>query len=313
MASIAASQPKRVVIAHRGASGYLPEHTLAGEAMAYGLGADFIEPDLVLTKDLVPIVLHDIQLDDTTDVAEKFPERKRADGRYYAIDLTLAEIKQLRVNERIILETKERVFPKRFPLHYSRFDVPTFEELLELVIGLNQSTGKKVGVYPELKEPQFHLKANKDIAQIANAIAKKYEKELKDAPFVWQCFDAATLKRLKTEFATKYPLVLLIEDGDLDLKDLQVLAKQVKDIASYADGIGPSLSHVFNAQGKSTQLVSLAHKNKLFVHAYTVRADQLPTYVKSLDEYLHKIFVEEDVDGIFTDFTDRVVSFLRQG
>ncbi len=218
---------------------------------------------------------------------------------------------RLGVNERIVLATKERVFPHRFPLNYSRFDVPTFEELLELVIGLNQSTGKKIGIYPELKEPQFHLKQNMDIAKIAHAIVKKYESVLKNAPLVWQCFDAATLKRLKYEFVTKHPLVLLIEDGDLDLANQQVLAKQIEEISRYADGVGPSLSHVFNAKGKSTHLVSLAHKNKMFVHAYTVRADQLPSYVSNLDEYLHKIFIEEDVDGVFTDFTDRVVSFLR--
>jgi glycerophosphoryl diester phosphodiesterase len=95
-----AAETRPLVIAHRGASGYLPEHTLAAKAYAHALGADFIEQDLVLTKDDVPVVLHDIYLDTVTDVAVRFPERKRADGRFYVIDLTLAELKQLRVTER---------------------------------------------------------------------------------------------------------------------------------------------------------------------------------------------------------------------
>src|SRR5688500_2812370 len=89
-----------LVIAHRGASGYLPEHTIAAKAYAHALGADYIEQDLVLSKDDVPVVLHDIHLDTVTDVAKRFTDRKRADGRYYALDFTLAELKQLRVTER---------------------------------------------------------------------------------------------------------------------------------------------------------------------------------------------------------------------
>ena len=99
-ASACAAETRPLVIAHRGASGYLPEHTLAAKTLAYGLGADFLEQDLVLTKDDVPVVLHDIYVDTVTDVAKRFPERKRADGRFYALDFTLAELKQLRVASR---------------------------------------------------------------------------------------------------------------------------------------------------------------------------------------------------------------------
>lgn len=95
--SMAAEVKVPIVIAHRGASGYLPEHTLAAKALAHAQGADYLEQDLVLSKDGVPVVLHDIHVDAVTDVAEKFPTRKRADGRYYAIDFTVAELKQLRV------------------------------------------------------------------------------------------------------------------------------------------------------------------------------------------------------------------------
>ena len=92
--------PSPIVIAHRGASGYLPEHTLAAKALAHGMGANFIEQDVVLSKDGTAIVLHDIHLDSTTDVAQRFPGRARADGRFYAIDFDIQEIRQLRVHER---------------------------------------------------------------------------------------------------------------------------------------------------------------------------------------------------------------------
>lgn len=299
-----------IVIAHRGASGYLPEHTLVGASLAYGLGADFLEPDLVLTKDNVPIILHDVSLDDTSNVVEIFPDRKRKDGRYYAIDFTLKEIKQLRVHERIDLKTREPVYPNRFPLKLSHFEIPTWVELIELLIGLNKSTGKLVGLYPEIKEPEFHLKEHKDIGKIVANITKKYEAALGEAPLYWQCFHSETLKRLKSELESKYPRILLIEDGDLVLNDIHKLAKQLEEIASYSHGIGPSLSHVFDSQGHSTRLVELAHKQGLLVHTYTVRSDSLPGYVNNLEGLLKKLFHEEKVDGVFTDFTDQVLAFL---
>ncbi len=140
-----AAEPRPIVIAHRGASGYLPEHTLAAKALAYGQGADFLEQDVVLTKDDQPIVLHDIQLDAVTNVAQAFPDRARQDGRYYAIDLTLAEIQSLRVTERMDWRTNRPVFPGRFPPGKSDFRVPTLAEEIELIQGLNHSTGRTWG------------------------------------------------------------------------------------------------------------------------------------------------------------------------
>lgn len=299
-----------IVIAHRGASGYLPEHTLVGSSMAHAFGADFLEPDVVLSKDNIPLVLHDIKLDDTTDVAKRFPKKKRKDGHYYAVDFTLEEIKQLNVHERIDMESGERVYPGRFPLKLSRFEIPTLAEMIELLIGMNKSRGKNVGIYPEIKEPEFHFNEGKDIAKITYELVRTYEITLGDAPLYWQCFHAETLKRFQTEFKSKYPRILLINDGDLDLTHVEKLEKQVQEIARFSNGIGPSFAHVFDSQGHSTRLVELAHKHNLLVHAYTVRADRLPGYVDSLEEYLKKIFIEEKIDGVFTDFTDQVVKFL---
>ena len=141
---------QQVVIAHRGASGYLPEHTLPSKALAYQQGADYLEQDLVMTKDDRLIVLHDHFLDRVTDVAEKFPGRARADGRFYAIDFTLAEIKSLKFTEGFDIKDGEKVavYPLRFPLWASDFRIHTFEEELEFIQGLNKTMKRNVGIYP---------------------------------------------------------------------------------------------------------------------------------------------------------------------
>ena len=149
---------KKLVIAHRGASGYLPEHTLAAKAMAHAQLADYIEQDLVMTRDDRVIVLHDHHLDQVTNVRDVFAERHRDDGRYYVVDFTLEEIRSLSVYERFDFEdgTALPVFADRFPVGVSRFRIHTFEEEIELIQGLNISTGRSVGIYPEIKSPGFH-------------------------------------------------------------------------------------------------------------------------------------------------------------
>ena len=122
----------KIVIAHRGASGYLPEHTMESKAMAHAMNADYIEQDIVLSKDDVPIVIHDIYLEEVTDVALVYPERSREDGRFYVIDFSLAELMSLSVNERIDISTKNAVFPNRFPLKKSNFKLHTLEDEIEL-------------------------------------------------------------------------------------------------------------------------------------------------------------------------------------
>ena len=135
----------KIVIAHRGASGYLPEHTLEAYVMAYALGADFIETDLALTMDGVFVCIHDIYLEYTTNVKEIFPNRARKDKHWYVADFSLDEIKQLGVHERI-RANGIAYFPSRFPLDFSKFEVPTFAEMIELIQGLNKSTGHNVGI-----------------------------------------------------------------------------------------------------------------------------------------------------------------------
>ncbi len=306
---------KLIVIAHRGASAYLPEHTLAAKALAYGLGADYIEQDVVLTRDDVPIVLHDIHLDTVTNVRTVFPDRGRRDGRFYAIDFSLAEIRQLLVHERINHITGKPVFSDRFPLNRSRFLIPTLAEEIELIQGLNGSSGRTAGIYPEIKQPAWHQQQGKDISRIVLKLLNRYGyRDRHDAVFL-QCFDPAETARIRHQLKSNLPLVQLIgrnEGGDPVDYDAMRTRRGLKRIAEYADGIGPSLEHLVRtgAAGdrETTDLIENAHALGLVVHPYTLRADSLPEFASSFDD-LTGFLINAGVDGVFTDFPDRLVKF----
>ncbi len=182
-----------IVIAHRGASGYLPEHTLAAKALAHGMGANFIEQDVVLSRDGTAIVLHDIHLDSTTDVAQRFPGRARADGRFYAIDFDLQEIRQLRVHERTHFKTGEAVFPQRFPAQPNLFQVPTLAEEIDLLAGLDRSRGCATGLYIELKAPNWHRSEGQDLSAAILAVLEETGYWNRPDQVFLQCFDDQTL------------------------------------------------------------------------------------------------------------------------
>lgn len=310
-----------IVIAHRGASGYLPEHTLAAKAMAHAMGADFLEQDVVLTRDGVPIILHDIHLQTTTDVAERFPGRAREDGQFYAIDFSLAEIRRLRAFERRSADGESTVFPDRFPMGPGLFTVPTLAEEIALIAGLDRSRGRRTGLYIELKAPRFHRRQGQDIARaVLQVLEETGYSERRDQVFL-QCFDDATLRYLRHELVTPLPLIQLIADGswgedsEVDYDFLQTPVG-LDSVARYADGIGPWLMQIYRGktpQGEPqfTRLVAEAHARGLQVHPYTFRSDQLPEGVDDFEELLHLFIDRQGVDGLFTDFPDRVVTFLN--
>ncbi len=173
--------------------------------MAHAQGADFVEQDLVLTRDHVPVVLHDIQIDTVTDVAARFPDRRRADGRWYALDLTLAEIQTLNVHERTDPRTGRAVFPDRFPVGVGSFRVPTLEEEIDLVSGLNRSTGRRVGIYPEIKSPAWHRAQGVEISPIVVEILNRRGMDDPAAPCFVQCFEFAELRRLRDAGLSRAP------------------------------------------------------------------------------------------------------------
>ena len=295
---------QKVVIAHRGASGYLPEHTLEAKAMAYAMHPDFIEQDIVLSKDDVPIVIHDIHLETVTDVAQQFPDRKRDDGKYYVIDFTYEELRQLNVTERFDPKTNKAVYEKRFPLWKSHFKLHSLQDELELIQGLNKSTGNNIGIYPEIKEPEFHHKEGKDISVIVLEILKSYGYLTKKDNCILQCFDAKELKRIRKELGSELFLVQLIEFKEEE--------KLLEDYAIYADGVGPWYKQLYSENERVIEIsdfVKNAHVLGLTVHAYTFRADDLGNF-NSFDELLDFGFNKLQLDGVFTDFPDKAVEFL---
>ncbi|PTX94457.1 glycerophosphodiester phosphodiesterase [Opitutus sp. ER46] len=317
-ATVAAARP--LVIAHRGASGYLPEHTLPAKALAHGLGADFIEQDVVLSQDGVPVVLHDIEIDNVTDVAKRFPDRHRANGRFYAIDFTLAELKQLRVTERFDVKTGERVFPGRFPAGRSTFSISTLEEELQLIQGLNQSTGRVAGIYPELKAPAWHREQGQDISAIVLPILARYGYRTKADPFFLQCFEFAEVKRLRTELGFAGRMVLLVgkygEGAKPEDNGKLLTAAALDEVAKYADGIGPALALLVtvDSDGKArpNDVVRLAHERKLVVHPYTFRSDALPKFCATPEAFFDLFFNEVGIDGLFSDFPDAPFVYLAK-
>jgi glycerophosphoryl diester phosphodiesterase len=322
LSEVANPMPKKLVIAHRGASGYLPEHTLAAKAMAYAQGADYIEQDLVMTRDDELVVLHDRHLDTVTNVSQLYPERHRDDGRYYVIDFTLDEIRQLSVFERFEMKdgVATPVFENRFPLGKSFFRVHTFAEEIELVQGLNISTGKSIGLYPEIKSPAFHRDEGKDISTAVLNVLQQYGYEEKTDKVFLQCFDHAELLRIHDELMLAMnialPLVQLM--GTSEEYHWMLNEAGMQRLAATVDGIGPSAYLLIRPEStesdiKATKLLEFAHAAGLQVHPYTFRRErnQMPPFAKDFEDFLDIFFNQIGVDGVFTDFPDLAVDFLE--
>ncbi|MFT5923729.1 MAG: glycerophosphoryl diester phosphodiesterase [Paraglaciecola sp.] len=309
---VIASKP--LVIAHRGAPGYLPEHTLESVTLAYALGADFIEQDLVVTKDLKLIVLHDIHLETVTNVEQVFPSRKREDGRYYALDFTLTELKTLNVHER--QDTKgNQVFPNRYQ-GKGTFQIATLEEQIELIQQLNRQLNKNTGFYPEIKSPAWHKEQGIDISQLVMAVLRKHQLDDPNKAIYVQCFDFAETQRLRNDLNAKVKLIQLIGENDWleSPTDYDILKTQagLKAIAKVAQGVGPWIPQLVDLKTmQPTAFVEQAHIAGLKVHPYTFRKDALPENINT-QQTLQLLFKGLKVDGLFTDFTDTVIDYLAE-
>ena len=299
---------EKIIIAHRGASGYLPEHTLEAKALAYGLGSDYLEQDIVLTQDDVPIVMHDIYLDEVTNVNTIFPDRARSDGRYYVIDFSFVDLQKLNVHERINRTTGKQVYPERFPKSSSSFSIHSLQEEIEMVQGMNHSTGKNVGIYPEIKNPKFHQSEGKDISKIVLDILKDYGYSTKDDACILQCFDAKELKRIRLDLGSQLFLTQLME-AKSEIVELEAFA-------NYADAIGPWYGLFIDRLDQKGEpvlndLSEKAHDLGLKVHPYTYRKDDHEGF-KSFEDLLNVSFQQLGVDGVFTDFPDIVARYLNR-
>jgi glycerophosphoryl diester phosphodiesterase len=302
-AASAAAPARPLIIGHRGASGYRPEHTLASYRLGAEMGADYIEPDLVSTKDGVLIARHENEIGGTTDVADRFPDRQRTktvDGQtiagWFTEDFTIDEIRTLRARERLAFRSHD--FDGRFP-------IATFDEVIELAQQLEKELGRPVGVYPETKHAAYFRGIGLPLEEKLLASLEAHGWNRRDAPVFIQSFEADSLRFFRQR--TQVRLIQLVDlPGASLLED-----KGLKAIAGYADGIGPDKQLVVPARpdrtlAAPTDLVPRAHAAGLLVHIYTVRIDKeflSPSYGGRAEGEFEQ-FRSLGVDGVFTDFPD---------
>jgi len=308
-----------VVIAHRGASGHIPEHTFPAKALAYAMGADYLEQDVVASRDDVLVVLHDIYLDRVTDVAQRFPGRSRADGRYYVRDFDLVELRTLTVHERTDADGAP-VYPERFRSAGEPFRIHTFAEEIGFIGALQASGGRPVGIYPEIKRPAWHRDEGVDITLLFLEILwNAGYRERTDAVYL-QCFDAAELRRIRRQLGCKLRLVQLIGEnawGEAETDYTALRSRRgLQRLSGVVDGIGPWLPRLYRHRRRdghisSSGLVERAHAVGLVVHPYTFRRDDLPPGFASFESLLQFTFAELAIDGLFTDFPGAVCQYLR--
>jgi glycerophosphoryl diester phosphodiesterase len=308
LANLAAAPSSPMIIAHRGASGHRPEHTLEGYRLGAEMGADFIEPDLVSTKDGVLIARHENEIGGTTDVAARFPSRrttKTVDGQsitgWFTEDFTLAEIRTLRAKERLAF---------RSHAYDGQFAIPTFDEVIELAQRLGRELKRPIGVYPETKHPTYFRNIGLPLEDKLIASLAKHGWNRKDAPVFIQSFEPDSLRDLRRQ--TSVRLIQLTSDAAM------VDPAGLKRIAGYADGIGPEKRLIVpigadGSVGAPTDLVQRAHAAGLLVHIWTIRVDKefLPAGYHGRAEAEFEQFRDLGVDGLFTDFPDVAAKVLR--
>ncbi|MEL6820511.1 MAG: glycerophosphodiester phosphodiesterase family protein, partial [Calditrichota bacterium] len=196
------------------------------------------------------------------------------------------------------------------------FRLLSFEEELELIQGLNKSSGREAGIYPEMKAPAFHAAEGKDIVAATMNVLKKYGYTKNEDKCYVQCFDPDALIRMRQELNCKLKMVQLIgENAWSEAKtdyDAMKTTEGLRAIAEYADGIGPWIPQVIDPQsGEPTGLIGLAKEQGLQVHPYTMRADDLPNWAGNFNELAEKLLYKAGADGAFSDFPDLLVNAIR--
>ncbi|MGW1340156.1 glycerophosphodiester phosphodiesterase [Kribbella sp. NPDC002412] len=323
-----------VIVGHRGASGYRPEHTLASYELAARMGADYIEPDLVITKDRVLVARHEPEIGGTTDVAAhpEFAGRKKTkqlDGvavtGWFAEDFTLAELRTLRAKERIpAVRQHNTVFD-------GRYQVPTLQEVIDLSRRLSRELDRPIGIYPETKHPTYFQQQGLALEPELVKTLNRNGLNRPDAKVFVQSFEVSNLKALRKQL--RVPLVQLTSSsgapydfvvaGDKRTYADIVSASGLREVATYAKGLGPAKDQVIplDATGKlgqPTALVANAHRAGLVVHPYTFRVensflpanfDSSPVAAESGNLFGEiAAYRKAGIDGLFTDNTDVAVA-----
>jgi glycerophosphoryl diester phosphodiesterase len=320
-------QARTLVIGHRGASGYRPEHTLASYELAARMGADFIEPDLVSTKDHVLVARHEPEISGTTDVASRpeFADRPRTvslDGisvtGWFTHDFTLAELKTLSAIERLPQVRQENT------IYNGLFDVPTFQEVLDLRLRLSRELGRTIGVYPETKHPTYFRELGLPLEEPLVATLRHNLLSYPQAPVFVQSFEAANLRDLRQRLRLNVGTVFLTGAAGGPFNDPRSYADYLTpaglaELSEFTKGIGPEKGQVIprnpdGTLGSPSPLIANVHAAGLTLHPYTFRAENqfLPAdyrgsadptaYGRAIDEQI--TFLRAGVDGLFTDNPD---------
>lgn len=309
----AATTSPLLIIAHRGASGHRPEHTLEAYALGVTMGADFIEPDLVSTSDGVLVARHENEIGETTDVAQKFPGRRTAkeiDGErvrgWFTEDFTLAELRTLRARERLGFRDSS---------YNGQFLIPTFDEVLALADSLSRRHGREIGVYPETKHPSYFRSIGLPLEPPLLASLDRVGWNRADAPVFIQSFEVGNLRALHAESPVR--LIQLVSSGSPADRRIdaatptyaQMLTPAgLAEVATYAFGIGAEKSLVLPDNAGQTSLVADAHAAGLKVHIWTIRREPVFVATRFSGDVAAEIraFVSAGVDGMFTDHPDEV-------
>ncbi|MFF4089468.1 glycerophosphodiester phosphodiesterase [Streptomyces nigra] len=326
------SLPKPTIIGHRGASGYRPEHTLGSYQLALDMGADIVEAgDLVPTRDGHLVCRHEPEIGGTTDVASRpeFAGRRRTkslDGvattGWFTEDFTLAELKTLRATERIPANRPHNT------LYDGRWEIPTFEEVLRWQDEQTRKRGEQVWIYPELKHPTYFREQGLGLEERVAKVLRRHRKDRRDSPVILQSFEPTSVQRMNR--LVDNPLVVLLSGANTRPWDFEttgdprttadlITPAGLREIASYAQGIGPTLDLVIpkDAAGRLTEpttLVRDAHKVGLLLHPYTMRNENpfLPADFRKgtdPDAYgdvfgAYRTYFATGIDGVFTDNPD---------
>jgi len=286
-----------LVIAHRGASGYRPEHTAMAYELAVEQGADVIEPDLVMTRDGVLIARHDPYLSTTTDIAMRpeFADRRRTlAGRedWWAADFTLAEIRTLRAVQHQ---------PGRSTEHDGLQGVLSFDEVIDLWEAQRAACACELGLEPEVKIPAEQAAMGLDPLPVLLDALERRGLNAQDAPIVIQSFDADFLVRLDEASPVRLAMLVSGEPG------YDAGGRSIEDIAEFADGVGVYKALLITPEGESTGYVEAAHAAGLEVHVWTVRDDRPPHVGETVEDELRALYAL-GVDAVFTDHPDTAVA-----
>lgn len=291
-----------MVIAHRGASGHLPENTLPAFALAHAVGAHAVELDVVMTRDRVPVAFHDLTLEGVTDVRVRHPDRARADGHWYVMDLLFEELRELELRSSVAREG-----PPEDPI----VRIPSLDEVVRLLGARNAASGREVALFCELKAAAWHRTHGIALEEPLAELARVGGGNAPFPPIRFVAEETECLRRLRFELGSGVPLVQIIDEGPAF--DAMTTPQGLDRIAIYADAIAPEKRRVEDRFGRAVAqnaLVRSAQARGLTVYPFTFGMDGPIACWARFEAELKRFFTDHGVDGVFTDFPERALAVL---